>query len=101
MGIIKSDMNAQIVEINFAYKNKEILYTLRDIIKMCETIELHNIQLLRAKTKQERQDCHKMIWEKHAKLKSVVEEFDSKYKGKSIVEAIKASNNSSLYEQIT
>ena len=51
VGIIKSDMNAQIVEINFAYKNKEILYTLRDIIKMCETIELHNIQLLRAKTK--------------------------------------------------
>ena len=53
-GIIKGDMSAQVVEINFAYKNKKILYTLRDIIKMCETIELHNIQLLRAQTKKER-----------------------------------------------
>lgn len=91
-------MNAQIVEINFAYKNKKILYTLRDIIKMCETIEFYNIKLHKALTKKERSECYKLIWTKHAKLKQVVEEFDSKYKGMTIVEAIKASNSSSLYE---
>ena len=74
---------------------------MRDIIKMCETIELHNIQLHKAYTKKERQKAQRLIWTKHAKLKKVVEEFDSKYKGMTIVEAIKASNNSSLYDQIT
>jgi hypothetical protein len=65
---------------------------------MCETIELHNIELLRASTMDERSKCYSIIWKKHAKLKKVVEEFNEKYEGKSIVEAIKASNNTCLYD---
>jgi hypothetical protein len=62
VGICKQDMNGQIVEINFAYKNKEILYTLRDIIKMCEIIELYNIHLYNSKSDKEREECAKKIW---------------------------------------
>mmetsp|Transcript_32988 Transcript_32988/g.50480 ORF Transcript_32988/g.50480 Transcript_32988/m.50480 type:complete len:221 (+) Transcript_32988:2451-3113(+) len=67
---------------------------------LCERIKRLNIYLRNSKTKEEDLRVKRKIYYLHKKLSALVEEYQRKYQGKSIFDAISLQENEGLYDQI-